>query len=268
MGLGHIRHGFPGCGSAILLRFARANTRACQIFKNSAPPRLKEKLVFNERSNSVSKSKKKTSSSSANEKAEKGRSKALQAKVEPEAESVDKIRDILFGHQMRDYEKRFARLEEHLLGEIKELRETTSKQLESVEAFIKKEVELLNQQLKTEQAQSAEAAKSLSKDLEKNIRTVSGRIEKQDEKQSKDSQDLKQQLLEQTKNLSEQIRKKHEESSKALQNNVAELRDEKMDRSALAQMLMEMAVRISDDLTHKLNAEMGDEGNDWFIRSG
>ena len=59
-----------------------------------------------------------------------------------------------------------------------------------------------------------------------------------------------------------QIRKRHQESAKALKSNVEDLRDEKMDRAALAQMLMEMAVRISDDLTQKLNAEIGEEGND------
>jgi len=33
------------------------------------------------------------------------------------AGNVDKIRDILFGSQMRDYESRFARLEETLIKE-------------------------------------------------------------------------------------------------------------------------------------------------------
>ena len=103
----------------------------------------------------MNKSKRKTSSASARQKAEKGRSEAPRGKDASEAESVDKIRDILFGHQMRDYDKRFKRLEERLLNEIKELREATSKQMESVEAFIKKEIELLNQQLKAEQDQSA-----------------------------------------------------------------------------------------------------------------
>ena len=39
--------------------------------------------------------------------------------------NVDKIRDILFGSQMRDYETRFARLEETLSKEASELREST-----------------------------------------------------------------------------------------------------------------------------------------------
>ena len=209
----------------------------------------------------MSKARKKTSSSAAKEKLQKAGNKGLPDKDGSEVESVDKIRDILFGHQMRDYEKRFARMEEHLLNEIQDLRDVTSKQLDSVEAFIKKEIELLNQKLKSEQERNAEAAKALSKDIDTNIRTVSGRIDKQDEKQSKDSQELRQQLLDQTKNLSDQIRKKHQESAKALQSNVEELRSEKVDRSVLAQLLVEMAVRMSDDLAHKLNAELGDEDN-------
>lgn len=210
----------------------------------------------------MTKSRKKTSSPAAKEKLAKTGDKGQAGKDGPEGESVDKIRDILFGHQMRDYEKRFARMEEHLLNEINDLREATSKQLESVETFIKKEIELLNQQLRAEQEHNAEAAKALSIDIDTNIRTVTRRIDKQDEKHSKDSQDLRQQLLDQSKSLSDQIRKKHQESAKALQSNVEELRSEKVDRSALAQLLVEMAVRMSDDLAHKLNVELDDEDND------
>src|SRR5262245_36278718 len=35
--------------------------------------------------------------------------------------SLDKVRDILFGVQMRDYERRFARLEERLLKDTSDL---------------------------------------------------------------------------------------------------------------------------------------------------
>ena len=219
-------------------------------------------IVFNERSISVSKPSKKAGSPSAREKAGKRNPAAPLTKENAEAESVDKIRDILFGNQMRDYEKRFSRLEERLLNEIKELREATGKQLESIDAFIKKEIELLNQQLKSEQEQRVDAAKALSEDLESNIRTALRRIEKLDEKQSKDSQDLRRQHLDQAKSLSDQIRKKHQEFSRSLQNDVAELRADKVDRSALSQLFVQLAVRMSDELADKLNAEMGDLKND------
>ena len=44
-----------------------------------------------------------------------------------EGANVDKIRDILFGSQMRDYEKRFARLEENVSKAVETLREDTMK---------------------------------------------------------------------------------------------------------------------------------------------
>jgi hypothetical protein len=210
----------------------------------------------------VNTSRKKTSSAATRQKAARGHSDTSGGKTESETESVDKIRDILFGHQMRDYDKRFARLEDRLLSEIKELREATSKQLDSVEAFIRKEIELLNQQLKAGQEQRTKDGKAISKNLESNVRTITNRMDKQDEKQRKESQELRQQLLEQTKSLTEQIRSKHQESMQALQDNVVELRAEKMDRSALSQMFVEMAVRMSDELATKLNAELGDAIND------
>jgi hypothetical protein len=52
--------------------------------------------------------------------------------------NVDKIRDILFGSQMREYETRFSRLEESLLKESQDLKETTRRRFDTLEAYIKK----------------------------------------------------------------------------------------------------------------------------------
>ena len=40
-----------------------------------------------------------------------------------EGANVDKIRDILFGSQMRDYDKRFGRLEDRLIKDAESLRD-------------------------------------------------------------------------------------------------------------------------------------------------
>ena len=45
------------------------------------------------------------------------------------AASIDKVRDILFGGQMRDYERRFIKLEERLLQETSELKDEVRKRL-------------------------------------------------------------------------------------------------------------------------------------------
>ena len=76
-----------------------------------------------------------------------------------EGANVDKIRDILFGSQMRDYEKRFARLEENVSKAVETLREDTMKRLETLSSFAQQEVESLSQRLKTEKSERSEGLK-------------------------------------------------------------------------------------------------------------
>ncbi len=53
----------------------------------------------------------------------------------PGVENLDKVRDILFGSQMRDNERRFGRLEERLAKEAGDLRDETRKRLDSLEVY-------------------------------------------------------------------------------------------------------------------------------------
>ena len=60
-----------------------------------------------------------------------------QASMLTGAGNVDKIRDILFGSQMRDYEKRFIRLEDRMQKEISSLKEDLLKSFETLERYMK-----------------------------------------------------------------------------------------------------------------------------------
>jgi hypothetical protein len=65
-----------------------------------------------------------------------------------EGANVDKIRDILFGSQMRDYDKRFGRLEERLAKAADALRDDLKKRFDSLESFVQQEVESLHKRQK------------------------------------------------------------------------------------------------------------------------
>src|SRR5215475_8271787 len=60
-----------------------------------------------------------------------------------EAVSVDKIRDLLFGNQMQDYDRRFAKLEERFLQRFKDIESETSRNLNAFESNTKKQVDSL-----------------------------------------------------------------------------------------------------------------------------
>src|ERR1700745_3360309 len=71
-----------------------------------------------------------------------------------EGANVDKIRDILFGSQMRDYEKRFTRLEENVSKAVETLREDTMKRLETLCSFAQQGGASLSQRPKTRKLHS------------------------------------------------------------------------------------------------------------------
>jgi len=159
--------------------------------------------------------------------------------------NVDKIRDILFGAQMRDYEKKFARLEDRILKEVSRMREETTKRFDALELYINKEVESIGNGLKDEQAERVESGKEITRELQKAFKSLEKKISKLEAQTGKNARDLRQQILDQSKSLTEDIRKRYEETSETLDQTAAELRDEKTDRATLAELLTEMALRLS-----------------------
>src|SRR5271165_3649773 len=95
-----------------------------------------------------------------------GKPNAVDAAVAETAEasgaSVDKIRDILFGSQIKNYEARFVRLEETLSRETSEIKDTLRRRLDSLEAFFKSETQSLGTRLKAERDEREETLNSLS----------------------------------------------------------------------------------------------------------
>lgn len=164
-----------------------------------------------------------------------------------EATNVDKIREILFGGHMRDYDKRFARVEERLAKNIESLRNDLKKQLDALEAFIHEEVEAVNERLTAERAERTTALK----ELERALREADTRSEKLfaqlEESLAKGTAELRTRLLEQSKTLAGEIEEKHRALSALLERDVQTLQNDKTDRAALADLFTELALRLKKD---------------------
>ena len=161
--------------------------------------------------------------------------------------NLEKIRDILFGAQVHDFEKKFARLEERLLKETADARAETKKRFDSLESFIRKEVESLAERLKAEQETRADSAKEISRDLRETAKALEKRLGSLDEQATRSQRELRQQILDQSKSLTDEIRTRIRESAAALSKELKELRAEKTDRSALAGLFTEAAMRLTNE---------------------
>lgn len=169
--------------------------------------------------------------------------------------NLEKIRDILFGAQVQDFEKRFARLEERLLKETSDARAETKKRFDGLEAFIKKEVESLSDRIKTEQGERTEAGKELSRELREAARALEKKLSQLDDVTAKSQRELRQQVLDQSKALTEEIRNRVRESAAALSREIKELRSEKTDRAALAGVFTDAAMRLTNDFKQPAGKE-------------
>jgi DNA anti-recombination protein RmuC len=160
--------------------------------------------------------------------------------------SIDKVRDILFGGQMRDYDRRFARLEERLARDTSDLKEDVKKRLAALEQYVKQEIDALGERLSAEHAGREEAVKSLGEELRESAKSIDRRTAAMDDQSAKAQRDLRQQLLDQHQRLTDELQSRHQELLAALGRESSELRDEKADRAALAALFTEMAMRLSD----------------------
>ena len=97
------------------------------------------------------------------------------------AEGLEKVRDLLFGNQVRESEKRFARLEERLAADVKSLHEEVARRFDSLEQYVRSEIESVVTRLKDEQKERTAAVKSLTKELADAAKSLESRVDKVDE---------------------------------------------------------------------------------------
>ena len=161
--------------------------------------------------------------------------------------SVDKIRDILFGAQMREYDRRFTRLEERLLKEASDLREETRQHFDTLESFIKSEFAALSDRLKTENRQRDEMGAEMNTRLQESAKALERKLMQLDELTAQNQRALRQQMLEQAKTMNDELRRKYEELGSVIAREADSLRHDKTDRAALADLFTEVAMRLNHD---------------------
>jgi len=161
--------------------------------------------------------------------------------------NVDQIRDILFGSQMKDYDRKFSRLEERILKEVSRLKEDSNKRLDSLESFINREIESLSDKLNSEKINRDDSLKELASELNNTAKALEKKLSMMENSTDKEVRNLRQSIMDQSKRLLNEISHKHDEGMSIFDRSVTELRDEKVTRSALSGLLTEVAIRLADN---------------------
>lgn len=161
--------------------------------------------------------------------------------------SLEKVRDLLFGVQMRDYDRRFGRLEERLLKETSDLREEVKKRLSAVEQLLRQEIDSLTDRLRGDQEERVAADKDLARELHETTTALQKKTGQLDEQLARGLREVRQQLHEQRQQLTDELQAQADAVLARLGRETQELRSDKADRAALASLLTEMAMRLNDE---------------------
>lgn len=163
-------------------------------------------------------------------------------KLAAEEENISKIRDILFGNNISEIDKRFNKLEQQLYEVISSVKDEMQKKLHSFDDYFKNEITSILDQIKKEQENRTTAVNNLNKQVEKINQTIS---EFKDE-MATSTRDMRTRMMDHYKENSESISKLEQELKKLLNKEVNQLTESKVDRKALAIMLSEMALKINE----------------------
>jgi hypothetical protein len=165
------------------------------------------------------------------------------------AGNIDKVRDILFGGQMREYERRFVRLEERLLQETAELRDDVRKRVAALEQFAREEAASLAERLKGERDDRTDADKELARETRETTKAIEKKLSQIDDQIGRVQRELRQQMLELQQRLTDDLKQRIDDVLARLAQEASDLRTDKADRATLASLFTEMAMRLNNELS-------------------
>ena len=166
---------------------------------------------------------------------------------EPAPESLDKVRDILFGGQMRAVESRLQGLEERMMREQATMRADLSKQLADIDASAKRDAHTLGERLAAERTKRAEDLKALSSELKEILRSLEKRHVKLEELSGLADAEIRDQILQQSRAITAEIERLSQRVAADLNREVVALRTDKTDVSAIVSVFSDMATRLAGE---------------------
>ena len=166
---------------------------------------------------------------------------------EPAPESLDKVRDILFGGQMRAVESRLQGLEERIMREQASMRTDFTKQLADVDASAKREAQTLTERLVAERTKRTEELKTLSSELREILKSLEKRHVKLEELTGMADAEIRDTMLQQSRAITAEIERLSQRVSADLNREVTALRTDKTDVSAIVSVFSDMATRLAGE---------------------
>jgi len=177
---------------------------------------------------------------------------ATQSNGQGEAASgVDKMRELLFGNQMQDYDKRFSVLEDRFQHRLRDLEAESSRSLTNLEGTIKKQLESVAGQFREEKDLRADADKELERNLREQTQALEKRLAQLSDQLARQGREFTDSLGHEVQGLRDDMRKRQDDTRATIERMFSELSNVKTDRNLLAGLFVEIAKCLNQDTSPK-----------------
>jgi hypothetical protein len=168
-----------------------------------------------------------------------------------DAPGVDKIRELLFGNQMQDYDRRFAVMEDRFAQKLRDLEAESARSLQSLETSMKKQLESMAAQFRNDKDVLAEADKAMERGLRESITSLEKRAGQSADHMGRVEREFMERLERASQGLRDELRKRGDDLNATLQRMFSELSNVKTDRNLLAGLFVEIARCLNQEAPAK-----------------
>ena len=165
-------------------------------------------------------------------------------------ESLEAVRDILFGAQMRSVETRLQAMEERLLREQAQLRADLTRKIDDLDSRSRDEFKAANDRMSADRARGSEEARALGAEFAQAHRELEQRHLRLQEATSLADAEIRDQLLMHASATSTEFARTREALTADMTAKHTDLMTKKTDRVALARMLSDVARALGDSGSH------------------
>lgn len=171
--------------------------------------------------------------------AEKSKGKSLET-----GGNIDQVRDILFGNLMREYNDRFEKLESELSTLTADTRDRINQTRDTILTEVRANSENLEKRLKTLDQSHQSEAENIRQEIERVNQKLLTSVQQLDETIDTQVTSVRRDLLDSKEALQNSMRTLRTQVTEALEKQVTKLHDVKVSREDMAEMLMEMAMKL------------------------
>src|ERR1700751_5993675 len=161
---------------------------------------------------------------------------------------VEKIRDLLFGNQMQDYDRRFSMLEERFLQRFREIESETARNIGFLESSAKKQMESFAAELREEKDLRIDADKEIERIERDHNDTIEKRLRSTSEQLTRLEREQAERLTQEVQSLRDELKRRNEDIQHMIEKMFAELSSVKTDRNLLAGLFLEVARCLNQDV--------------------